>query len=261
MNQLLAKWLKPRERANPDPSPPPSNASLPVPPGFFDETPFGGNARNNERYRRIIEPNLEHIRGRRVLDLGSHFGAWSWAALSNGASYVLGIEGRADTLERGRKHFTAFDRTRYDFICADVFAGLRRSRATPFDTIFCLGLFYHVMDHDRLLRLMAQYRPSAIIIDTGVIISENPCIQLQFEDTSSIANALPDDIASGQRLVGMPSIGAMRLLAKNHGFDARMVPWVPGEVFAPEQVQDYLRTEPDKRGRATFVLTPTTAIR
>lgn len=49
-------------------------------------------SRLNARHAAIIQGNLELFRGKRVLDIASHDGRWSFAALHAGAKHVTGIE-------------------------------------------------------------------------------------------------------------------------------------------------------------------------
>ena len=66
--------------------------------GFFDRYPRYlttsdsetqmGSARLNLRHTAIIESNLDAIRGRRILDIASHDGRWSFAALRAGATMM-----------------------------------------------------------------------------------------------------------------------------------------------------------------------------
>ena len=53
-----------------------------------------------EAGRNLVDVADLDVRGKRVLDLGSHDGHWCWAALECGAEYVLGIEGRRELVER-----------------------------------------------------------------------------------------------------------------------------------------------------------------
>ena len=83
-------------------SPPFSAARrFPIPRGFFDDYPLffstsqTGPAPNrlNQRYRACIEWNEPAIRGQRVLDLASHDGRWSFAAIKAGAINAVGNRG------------------------------------------------------------------------------------------------------------------------------------------------------------------------
>ena len=58
-------------------------------PRFFVTSEIGTEPeRLNRCHDVLIERNAELIRGRRILDIGSHDGRWSFAALKAGAKYV-----------------------------------------------------------------------------------------------------------------------------------------------------------------------------
>ena len=89
--QKRSRWcLRPRSRA-PEWSP-----------RVFDEFPrfyetsetFAYPNRLNLRHEAIFGENKEVFEGQRVLDIASHDGRWSFAALKAGATSVVGIEGR-----------------------------------------------------------------------------------------------------------------------------------------------------------------------
>src|SRR5690349_21097322 len=64
--------------------------------------------RLNARFKVFMEPFKADFSGSRVLDLASHDGRWSYAALALGAAHVTGIEARPDLIEKG-KHLFARD--------------------------------------------------------------------------------------------------------------------------------------------------------
>src|ERR1017187_9318082 len=86
--------------------------SLPIPHGFFDRYPeFYSSSvtypypnRLNQRHRACIEWNEAMIRGKCVLDLASHDGRWSFAALKAGATKVVGIEARDHLVQAARSN-------------------------------------------------------------------------------------------------------------------------------------------------------------
>src|SRR4249920_3533467 len=98
--------------------------------GFFDsyprflETSKTGADRDrlNGRHRAIIEFNRDIIRGSRLLDIASHDGRWSFAALKAGAEHSTGIEGRADLVSRANDTFKSngIDPESYKFIHGDA---------------------------------------------------------------------------------------------------------------------------------------------
>ena len=84
---------------------------------FFDEYPrfiqtseTTHNAKLlNARYEGLIMANADIIRGATVLDLASHDGRWSFAALKNGASFVYGIEWKPRLVRKSNENFAASD--------------------------------------------------------------------------------------------------------------------------------------------------------
>ncbi len=69
----------------------------------FYETGITPNAnRLRCRYDAIIKANTDILQGSRVLDVASHNGRWSAAAiLGGGAAHVVGVEPRAELVEVG----------------------------------------------------------------------------------------------------------------------------------------------------------------
>ena len=79
--------------------------------------------RLNGRHHAIIARNADVLAGKRVLDIASHDGRWSFAALQAGAAHVTGMEPRQELIDNARETFTHYgiDPARYDFTCGDVF--------------------------------------------------------------------------------------------------------------------------------------------
>jgi len=204
--------------------------------------------RLNERYNHIILPNLKHIVGKRILDMGSHDGRWMWAALESGASFVTGIEGRAETAARLIPQLTSKFPGQYEVIVGDVFDALANFDNSQFDTILCLGIFYHILNHDRLMRLMSQLQPEAIIIDSGLIDDDDMIIKLQYEPTSNPLMGIGDQ---PQTLVGIPSRGCLNAIAKLHGYDVNYIVWDKESIRQHQDIGDYLAN-----ARFTTVLQP-----
>lgn len=205
--------------------------------------------RLNERYNHLILPNLSGIVGKRVLDIGSLDGRWMWACLESGAAFVTGVEGRADTAERQIVQLKTDFEGRYNVIVGNIFDVLNVFMPYQFDTILCLGLFYHVLNHERLIALMARLRAQAIIIDSAMLDSDEMMIKLQHEPTK---NPLMGIGSGAQVLVGIPSRGALEAMAAMHGYQARYIPWDANAIANHHEIDfDYLR-----RIRFSAVLEP-----
>lgn len=227
--------------------------------GAFDSSPFARHYskralnRLNARYQHIIEPNRAHIDGKRVIDLAAHDGRFTWAALNAGAAFVEAVEWRSELVAGARTYLDQFT-ARYSLLQGDVFQFLEASTA-PVDTIMCLGLFYHINEHFRLLRLMADKKPSAIILDTALLTTDRLQIDYGIEETDNILNTVPGDENKSSDLTGSMSRGLLAKWCELSGYKLDYVPWRKSEIASPEEVRDYLDIEKRNRARFTCVMT------
>lgn len=198
---------------------------------FFDSYPRflrtsgsetqAGTARLNLRHAAIIETNLDAIRGRRILDIASHDGRWSFAALMAGADHVTGIEAQpglvASAVETMAEYGISPDR--YQFFAGDVHEVINDLTPESFDTIFCFGFLYHTVHHMRLFSSIARLRPPDLIIETGVCLDADAVVRLVEEDSGAFANALKSDYEiSDWVLVGWPSVAALEMMLAHIGY-------------------------------------------
>ena len=206
-------------------------------------------ARLQERHRRIVDENRDAFAGRRVVDLACNNGRWSWAALQAGATHVTGVEGRAEKAEEARGIFRDLghaDEGREEgwrFETGDMFDWLHDHRAEPVDTILCLGVFYHIMDHYRLLDLMARTSARTVIIDSAFVRSMRAAVWVTTENPNLHSSALPRFEGQTQEFAGFVSLGLVIAMAWKVGFSCRPVVWRPNEVARPDAVPDYLDGE------------------
>ena len=192
-------------------------------------------------YLRIIGANLDALEGKKVLDLACFNGRWSFAAIKAGASFVTGVEGRESSVALGREIFEKQGvSTNHELICSDIFDYLSSAKPGQFDTIFCLGVFYHIMDHYMLLRLMTALKPQTIIIDSGFVRSFRNYMHVQSEPPKLSKNALPKFGGQTAELVGIISLGLMIQMAWNVGYKCRPVVWNRAEIEDPQCVKDYM---------------------
>lgn len=214
--------------------------------------------RLDTRRRFIVTPFEADIRGRRILDLGSHDGRWSYALAAAGASEVVGIEGRPELIEQ----FVGFPddeiRARVRFVEGDLFEELERMVDTGarFDVVAVYGVFYHVMDHYRLLRLIAGLQPDLVIIDSEWMIHDGPLIRVVLEDTRKILNAIPYDGDHVMTPKGVPTRKALEMMASTLGYGAEWVDWELLPQAERAKLPDYFRTPPSVNRRGTCVLRP-----
>lgn len=188
---------------------------------FYSTTRIGCHPnRLNSRYRALIEPHLDLIRGRTILDVGSHDGRWSFAALMAGARHVTGVEGRGHLVDAARQTFAHYGVSddRYRFHVGDAFDVLQRE-AIKVDTVLILGFFYHTYRHFEAAALAAATGASHIVLDTAVAKDAVPgraFIEYALEPTNK------DGAPIGPRakeLVGRPSRRAVELMFGQVGFE------------------------------------------
>ena len=240
-------------------------------PRFFTTSkasPF--QPRLNGRYRAIIEPHIPRLSRARVLDIASHDGRWSLAALKAGAAHVTGIEARQHLVDLANSNLAHYgiDRSRYTFTCGDVFTLLRS--AGKFDVVLCLGFYYHTLRQVELFDLMDRTGADFIVIDTEVtppgdeikpargedkrLVHRNPyLLQLLPDPVVEEQMAMEDSITRhGVTLVARPSRAAVELIASHFGFRTEGYAWARHFERHPEAasvMRDY-----QEGWRATFAL-------
>jgi hypothetical protein len=197
---------------------------------FFDEHPefletshtAASRSRLNLRHLALIEANADILHGRTVVDIASHDGRWSFAALEAGASRVIGIEGRRRLVRRSRRTFRhkGVDSERYRFIAGDVHARLFEERVRA-DVVLCLGFLYHTA---RYVELMAGIRSTGaeyVIVDTRVLQGvDGPMVQMRTERTNNESVAIRDRFALDDRVISaVPTEEAVAVMLDAAGYD------------------------------------------
>lgn len=202
--------------------------------------------RLNARYQAIILANRKIIAGKRLLDIGSHDGRWSFAALHAGAQHVTGIEPRAELIDNAVSNMRAYaiSDNSYTFIQNDAISFLRGC-THKVDVILCLGYFYHTIHHIELVSLMKKTNARHIIIDTEVFPTSPPdpiennntvstrsikerdfVIQLIKDPVEQESMAIADShTQDGTTIVGRPSEGAIHLIFEHFGFEVFELDW------------------------------------
>jgi hypothetical protein len=215
--------------------------------GFVEDHGLGYSAKErrrcNARYQTFIAPHKTELEGARVLDLGAYDGRWSYAALEAGAASVVGVERRQEFIDRSHFFITGQMRERVRFICDDMFEALPKLVADGerFDVVLCLGVLYEVMDHRRLLQLMAAFEPKLIIVDTNLVDSDEAIIRVRIDGDNSKTS-----------LAGVASRGAMALMARSLDLKLQYETWEPSRFDEREGLGDYFKT--NKAGVRRYTL-------
>jgi hypothetical protein len=221
----------------------------PVRPGFFDQYPrfFDSSEttafanRLNERHRAIIESNHQAIAGKRVVDIASHDGRWSFAALKAGASHVTGLEARDHLVKASRENLqhAGIAGETCSFVLDDAFRALQQIEPGSVDTVMCLGFFYHVTDHMPLLFLIDRLRPRHLIMDTAVVADPRPVVVWQAENHGFESDAVKTSEAQKTVLAGIPSRSALDLMLSSFGWKPRYYDWRNAGIRNWTHIEDY----------------------
>lgn len=246
--------------------------------GFFDQFPrFYQTSqtsplpdRLNARYRAIIERNREHLVGKRVLDIASHDGRWTFAALQAGASHVVGIEPRQELIDNARVTFLEYgvpDGT-HELWTSGVMEAIEGVRA---DTVLCLGFYYHTRHHVDLLDKIERTGAQFVVIDTEITpgreemplssangearqVFGNPySLQLIRDEVGDQQMAFADSVTrNGYTLVARPSRPAIHCMAEHFGFRVSEFDWPA--YFAAHSGHAVSMVDYNEGWRSTFYL-------
>ena len=213
-------------------------------------------ARINLRYKHIVAPHRRDFEGARVLDLGSHDGRWGYAFAEAGAASVLGIEGRSELIAEYGNYPAAPFKGKVELVCGDFVAEMDRliAEGRQFDIVACLGIYYHTMQHYRMMLQMAAFKPKLILIDSIFDRSQKPVVALTRELTHKRMNSIAQAEGQDSAPVGWVSIPALRIMAQSVDYGVEVVRW---EVEADQRkpVRDYYGKFED-RVRKTVALRP-----
>jgi hypothetical protein len=188
--------------------------------------------RTNERYEAVFASNRDIFDGARVLDLASHDGRFSFAALKTGAAHVTGVEVRQSLIDSAQENFAFYgqDPETYRFVCGDVFDVLAREKFDV-DVVLCLGYMYHTYRHTELMYRLNELAPQHLVLDTMVTPDTEPTLRVIGEpNAKDIRSAAQDDYSVGRVLVLRPSVPATQMLLHAYGFEVESVYDWPGRL-------------------------------
>lgn len=167
------------------------------------------------RHKGLILDNSQIIVGKRILDLASHDGRWSFAALHSGASHVYGIEWKPRLIKKTIDNFEHYNvpKERYTFTNGDIFEKLMDFPELV-DVVFCFGVFYHIQHHMLLLERISKLNPAShVIIDSNVTKISQPVVEFLVEP-------------KGTRLVGHPSRAGIHRMLQSYGWATKDFDWL-----------------------------------
>jgi predicted nicotinamide N-methyase len=207
-------------------------------PAFYKTGTAGMDyTRLNSRYMALIHNNKQIIRNSSILDLASHDGRWSFAAIKNGANKVFGIEIEDGLAKNSLENFKKYEipSKKYSFIVGDLFEEIKKLKPKEFDVIFCFGIFYHIMNHMQLIREIKRLEPKYLILDTEVTLSKYPIIRIHQEVPPITDPLIPND----RYIVGRPSKSGIEMMLKAIGFDFQYYDWRNSGFIKTESLEEY----------------------
>jgi hypothetical protein len=210
--------------------------------------------RLNARHEAIVDAHRAEIAGARVLDIASHDGRWSFAALAAGAAHVTGIEPRAELVAEAEASLRAYGiaEDRFRYITGDVFEHIDGLR---FDVVLCLGFYYHTLRHAELLDRIERTGARLVVIDTEVTpaaelppdapsgdprrVYGNPFgLQLLREAVDDQRMGWQDRLTrDGHTLVARPSRAAIRLMGEHFGYALSEYDWPSHFLRRPDDAK------------------------
>jgi SAM-dependent methyltransferase len=189
---------------------------------------FSDINRANWRCEFILSRNKHEIEGKRILDLTSNNGKFSYACAKLGAKSVTGVEVRENLIEQSTANTAEEFGDTCSFIQGDLFEYLPTVEPGQFDTILCLGFFYHTTRQIEFMEQMRRINPACLIIDTTVWksyftfsrkgLSKGPCLFFAWEDPD-----LDRMTVDTSGIVGIPTVSFIQELFKLYGFDCESV--------------------------------------
>lgn len=179
-------------------------------------------ARLNLRFEAIFGENRDIFAGASVLDLASHDGRWSLAALAAGARSVIGIEARTELVKAATENLGEYgygaDRVR--FVIGDVHEVLD-AQDFEADVVLCLGFLYHTLRYNELLHGIRRTNARYLIIDTfsPYMMGPVPNVNVITEHAEEEGKAAADSYTHGPSiLVGRPNLAAIRTMLGAYGY-------------------------------------------
>lgn len=179
-------------------------------------------ARLNLRYEAIFGENRDVFPGASVLDLASHDGRWSLAALAAGARSVTGIEARPELVKAAAENLGeyGYEADRVRFVTGDVHEVLA-TQDFDADVVLCLGFLYHTLRYNELLHGIRRTGARYLIIDTfsPYMMGPVPNVNVITEDADEEGKAAADSYTHGPSvLVGCPNLAAIRTMLAAYGY-------------------------------------------
>ena len=205
------------------------------------------------RYLAIIQNQIKLFKDSSILDLASHDGRWSLAALEAGAKHVTAIEARKHLASKSKillKKY-GYGIEKFKVLAGDLIEIISTLDKRKFDIVLCLGFFYHTMHHFKLLSEINRLNPKLLIIDTQLIPNIKPNILLRFDNSERDGASIKTEPQTNKAIVGIPSVGSLKMMLEHLKFNGEFLNWKNFSKPNWDGVEDYRDSK-----RFTIVVRP-----
>lgn len=209
-------------------------------------TSFADINRLNWRCQLLLTQHQEAIKGKKVLDLASNNGKFSYACLELGAKSVTGVEGRQQVVERAEHLMSSskFLPTQWSFIQGDIFEYLATVTENSFDTILCFGFLYHTTRQVEFFKELQRIKPAHVILDTAIWknyfsfsrrgVEKTPGLMFIVEDPTLERMTIDQD-----GLVAFPTKSFLEYMFKLHHFTYQEISFKDAGITNWTGLEDY----------------------
>lgn len=229
-------------------------------PQFLDSDVGAAPLRLDHRYSMLFSSQASIYEGATVLDISSHDGRWTNAALQCGAKHVTGVESRSTLTDKTRENLSdiGVSKDRYSVITND-FMDWAENHTEQYDVVLCLGFFYHIYEHNILMSYLNRLTRKHLIIDTYVWPSESTMCNI-YKDvgTSNAARSVSRYSVGNITYAAEPSLAALHMFLKDYGFTVKpisdhYISKLNQETKTNIEIADYVNVRPNKSYRIALL--------
>lgn len=186
----------------------------------FNKDTLSTTVKLNPIVKKFFEDNTYVVKNQKIIDFACNSGDWSFFATQNQASNVVGLDIRTDNILLANSVKQDFDLTdsQVQFLHGDIHDYTNNTNlCADRDTVFLLGIMYHVHDHYEILKSVSQPNIKHVVIETGIYLNERPTIWWKTESTFERVAGWHQN--QQEVLVGYPSIQYLNLIMSLLGFE------------------------------------------
>jgi SAM-dependent methyltransferase len=167
--------------------------------------------RHLQRFRHfmpyIINSYNGSLKGKKVLDIACNSGFWSIQCALLGAD-VVGFDARPELIAQAELIKSIVGVQNVSFKVLDFWNMDSQLFGGTFDLVLNLGFLFHLSDPLEALKRTKAMTHKNILLDTGVYCSNNPVVQLRWEEPSDIWTAC------NQGIVAFPTKSSMDIMLR-----------------------------------------------